>query len=135
MLKKAPVGKAVIIDLLSDVSVNDDMRSDDYLMEAMLSFILKDLPSVVNAKPMPDIQTKPDIPSKLAKISEELREFGGKSLVTKDIDEILANSFKRIKLFANYRLNMKFRTNRTHIREEIYGNEWKTGLLLNHFKK
>ena len=107
LLKRAPVGKAVIIDLLSDVSINDDMRSDDYLMEAMLSFILKDLPSVVKAKLMRDIQTKPDIPSKLAKISEELREFGGKSLVSKDMDEILTNSFKRIKLFANYRLNMK----------------------------
>jgi hypothetical protein len=46
-----------------------------------------------------------DTNEKLRKISTELREFGGKSLVDKDLDEILMNTFKRGKLLINYRIN------------------------------
>ena len=97
MMKKAPIHKAVVVDLLSDINLSEDLKSDENLMDTMLGFILKDMPAVIRAKLKRDIQSKPDVPSKLAKISEELREFGGKGLVSKDMDEILMNSYKRAK--------------------------------------
>ena len=107
MIKKAPVGKAVIIDMLSEVKIDEDMITDEYLIELILGFISKDLPPVVKSKIARDIQHKPDVPSKLSKIADELKEFVGKQLVSRDLEEILVNSFKRAKLFTSYRLNMK----------------------------
>jgi hypothetical protein len=44
-----------------------------------------------------------DIDGKLKKLSSECREFGGKSLVDKDLDQILRNTCERTKLIYNYR--------------------------------
>ncbi|CAG2165924.1 unnamed protein product [Oppiella nova] len=107
MLKKAPVGRAVIIDMLSEINLDEEMLSDDYLVEMIMAFISKDLPSVMKAKIRRDISSKPDVKSKLEKLTTELKEFCGKSLVSRDLDEILMSSFKRAKLFTTYRLNMK----------------------------
>ena len=76
-------------------------------MTLILKLITKDLPKVMHDKLQRDIQSKPDVPSKISKISDELKEFVGKSLVSRDLEEILLNSFKRAKLFTTYRLNMK----------------------------
>ena len=105
--KKAPVGKAVIIDMLSDAQINEDMMSDDYILDIIITFIAKDLPTVVKDKIRRDTALKPDINSKLVKISDELKDFVGKSLVSRDLEEILINSFKRAKLFSTYRFQMK----------------------------
>ena len=107
MLKRAPINRAVIIDMLSEVKLDEECLTDDYLIDLILKLITKDLPTVMHDKMSRDIQTKPDVPSKLAKISDELKEFVGKSLVSRDLEEILNNSFKRAKLFTTYRLNMK----------------------------
>ncbi|CAG2109741.1 unnamed protein product [Medioppia subpectinata] len=107
MLKKAPVGRAVIIDMLSEVTIEEEMITDDYIIEIIIALITKDLPAVMRAKIRRDISTKPDVESKLDKMTTELKEFCGKSLVSKDLDEILMNSFRRAKLFTTYRLNMK----------------------------
>jgi hypothetical protein len=107
MLKKGPINKAVIIDMLSEVKLDEDCLTDEYLIDLILRLITKDLPRVMHDKIARDIQGKPDVPSKLAKISDELKEFVGKSLVSRDLEEILNNSFKRAKLFTTYRLNMK----------------------------
>ncbi|XP_054161075.1 fatty acid synthase-like [Oppia nitens] len=107
MLKKAPVGKAVIIDMLSEVTIDEEMITDDYLMDTIIAIITKDMPYVMKVKLKRDISTKPDVPSKLEMISAEVRGFCGKSLTGKDLDEILTNSFKRAKLFTTHRLNMK----------------------------
>ncbi|CAG2174565.1 unnamed protein product, partial [Oppiella nova] len=53
------------------------------------------------------VALKPDPNSKLIKISDELKDFVGKSLVSRDLEDILINSFKRAKLFSTYRFNMK----------------------------
>ena len=107
MMKKAPVNRVVIIDMLSDVKMDDDMISDEYVIDLIIGFVTKDMPEVVKGKMARDVQNKPDVPSKLAKISDELKEFVGKQLVSRDLEEILNNSFKRAKLFTAYRLNMK----------------------------
>ena len=40
---------------------------------------------------------------KLKKLSIELKEFGGKSLVSKDLDEILNDSLERGKMIIDYK--------------------------------
>ncbi|CAG2105619.1 unnamed protein product, partial [Medioppia subpectinata] len=50
MLKKAPIGKAIIIDMLSEVTLDEDMISDDNLVEIILSFCTKDLPTGLEGK-------------------------------------------------------------------------------------
>ena len=105
--KKAPIGKAVIIDMLSDAKIDDEMISDDYILDLIITFIGKDLPKVVKDKIRRDTALKPDVNSKLVKISDELKDFVGKSLVSRDLEDILINSFKRAKLFSTYRYNMK----------------------------
>ena len=108
MLKKrAHIGKAVILDVMSDTKVDEDMISDDYVLDLVITFICKDLPQIVRDKLKRDTSLKPDVNSKLIKISDELKEFVGKSLVGRDLEEILINSFKRAKLFTNYRYKMK----------------------------
>ncbi|CAG2181635.1 unnamed protein product, partial [Oppiella nova] len=60
MLKKAPVGKAVIIDMLSEIRMDDEMLTDEYIMELIIAFIAKDLPPVVRDKIKRDCNSKPD---------------------------------------------------------------------------
>ena len=107
MLKKGVVRKALIVDMLSELSTDEDSNSDEFLIDLIMDFITKDMPPQVMTKLKRDIQSKPDVPSKLAKVSEDLKEFVGKQLVSKDLEEILNSSFKRAKLFNTYRLNMK----------------------------
>ena len=108
MLKKnAPVSKSVIIDILSEARIDEEIVSDEYILDMVITFIAKDLPQVMKDKIKRDIAVKPDINSKLIKISDELKELIGKSLVSRDLEEILMNSFKRAKLFSSYRLKMK----------------------------
>ena len=107
MLKKAPIGRAVVIDSISDIKINDEMLSDEYTMELIVNIICKDLPQVVKDKLARDIKVSGDPESKLNKLSFEVKEFVGKSLVSKDLDLILRNSFKRAKLFNSYQLKTK----------------------------
>ncbi|CAG2183751.1 unnamed protein product, partial [Oppiella nova] len=81
--------------------------TDEYIMELIIAFIAKDLPPVVRDKIKRDCNSKPDVKSKLIKISDELKEFVGKSLISRDLEEILLNSHQRVKLFSNYRINLK----------------------------
>jgi arsenate reductase-like glutaredoxin family protein len=50
-----------------------------------------------------DFNKSKDFDGKLKKLSSECREFGGKGLVDKDLDEILKNTYERTKLIYNYR--------------------------------
>ena len=93
--------------MLSELNTEEDSNSDQFLIDLIMDFVLKDLPPQVLTKVKRDIQCKPDVPSKMAKVSEDLKEFVGKQLVSKDLEEILNSSFKRAKLFNTYRLNMK----------------------------
>ncbi|CAG2178338.1 unnamed protein product [Oppiella nova] len=93
---------------MSETQMTDEMLSDEYLVELITKFISKDLPQVVKDKLLRDMrQTGGDVNAKLAKLASELREFVGKGLVAKNLDEILKSSFFRAKLFSGYRLKMK----------------------------
>ncbi|XP_054161233.1 fatty acid synthase-like [Oppia nitens] len=107
MLRKSPIRRAVIIDTISDMEVDEDMISDEAIIEMLIKFICKDLPKVINEKLVRELKLKPDINSKLSKISADIKEFVGKGFVGRDFDDILNQSFKRAKLFGNYRLKMK----------------------------
>ncbi|CAG2117772.1 unnamed protein product [Medioppia subpectinata] len=94
--------------MLSETQMTDEMVSDEYLVELITKFISKDLPQVVKDKLLRDMRTTGgDVSAKLSKLSAELREFVGKGLVSKNLDDILKNSFFRAKLFTGYRLKMK----------------------------
>ena len=108
MLKKrAPIGRAVIIDVLSDTRLDDHLLDNDQLIDLITRFISKDLPQVMKDRLTREVKIRPDLNGKLQRISSEVKEFVGKSLVSKDLDEILSNAFRRAKLFVSYRLNMK----------------------------
>ena len=79
MLKRAPINRAVIIDMLFKLKLDEECVTDDYLIDLILKLITKYLPTVMHDKMSRDIQIKPDVPSKLAKIFDELKEFVGRS--------------------------------------------------------
>ncbi|CAG2105515.1 unnamed protein product [Medioppia subpectinata] len=107
MLKKAPIRRAVIIDVMSDTNLDEEMTNDECIVEMITKFICKDLPTAINDKLMREIKLKHDVTAKLNKLSSEVKEFVGKGFVSRDLDDILTNSFRRAKLFSAYRLNMK----------------------------
>jgi thioesterase domain-containing protein/acyl carrier protein len=104
MLSKAPVGRAVIIDILSDSDLREDNINDEYFFESVNKFFYQILPKNLKERVMRDMNAIKGTNEKLKKISSELKEFGGKSLVDKDLDNILKNTFERGKLIANYRI-------------------------------
>ncbi len=117
MLRKAPIRRAVIIDVLSNCNTEEDITSDEFLFDSINKFI-KSIFFTDNIRDRiaRDLKAIPNSNDKLKKISSELREFGGKSLVDKDLDEILKNTLERAKMAVNYRVKSiknfkKFRQN------------------------
>jgi acyl carrier protein len=117
MLRKAPIGRAVIIDVLSNCNTEEDITSDEFVFDSINKFI-KTIFFADNIRDriLRDLKAIPNMNDKLKKISSELREFGGKSLVDKDLDEILKNTLERAKMAVNYRVKSiknfkKFRQN------------------------
>ena len=51
-----------------------------------------------------DLSKIKGVNEKLKKLSSEFREFGGKGLIDKDMDEILKHMYERAKVINNYRL-------------------------------
>ena len=115
--KKAPIGRAVILDFLSNIKLDEEHIDDDHLLSLVTEFVSKDLPKVMRDRMKREIKLKPDLNGKLQKISAEIKEFAGKSMVSKDLEEILKSAFKRAKLFINHRLNMKRKYK--HIKEKV----------------
>jgi hypothetical protein len=72
-----------------------------------------------------------DTNEKLKKISSELKEFGGKSLVDKDLDNILKSTFERGKLIANYRIKSmkKFRQFKDDIKTKFLKSNGKLFII------
>jgi thioesterase domain-containing protein/acyl carrier protein len=104
MLRKAPIGRAVIIDILSNTTIEDEINNEEFLFESINKFIKSIFVSdTVRERISRDLDAIKDINEKLKKISSELRDFGGKSLVDKDLDEILRNTYERGKIILNYR--------------------------------
>jgi len=92
---------------MSSTDMDDDMNSDEKIIDMIMRFICKDMPKPVNEKLSRELRLKNDVNGKLCKLSSEIKEFVGKGFVARDLDDILKNSFKRAKLFSNYRLKFK----------------------------
>jgi polyketide synthase PksR len=104
MLRKAPIGRAVIIDVLSNSKFEDEVISDEYFFQFIEKFIRSIFVSeTIRERISRDLNKIKDIDGKMKKLSSELREFGGKGLVDKDLDEILRNTYERAKVIYNYR--------------------------------
>ncbi len=105
MLRKAPIGRAVIIDVLSNCYTEEDINSEEYLFDSIDKFIKTFfLADSIRERISRDLKAIPDMNDKLKKLSSEMKEFGGKGLVDKDLDEILKNTLERGKMTVNYRL-------------------------------
>jgi hypothetical protein len=106
MLRKAPIGRAVIIDVLSNAN-NEEVYEEEYIFETFLRLIQSTFFSeIVKERISRDLGKIKGINEKLKKLSSELREFGGKGLIDKDMDEILRLTYERVKLIYNYRLKL-----------------------------
>ncbi len=104
MLRKAPIRRAVIIDVFSNCKFEDEVKSDEYFFEFIEKFIRSIFVSeTIRERISRDLSKIKDIEGKLKKLSLEYREFGGKSIVDKDLDEILRNTYERAKVIYNYR--------------------------------
>jgi hypothetical protein len=116
MLRTEPIGRAVIVDVLSNCNSEEELNTEEYLFESILQFV-KSVFSNDNIRDRitRDLKSIPDTNGKLKKISSELREFGGKGLVDKDLDEILKTTVDRAKVSINYRIKsmkkLKFKSN------------------------
>jgi acyl carrier protein len=123
MLRKAPIGRAVIIDVLSNTNSEEDMNSEEYIFEFMTQFMKSIfMSSNIRDRITRDLNRIPDINDKLKKISSEMKEFGGKGLVDKDLDEILKNTAERAKIIFNYRSKSmkKFKQFKQNIGKKIF---------------
>jgi hypothetical protein len=112
MLPKAPISKALLIDCISDMNLDDKIMSDEEFLEMSLKSFWKTLPEPAHDKFRRDLRSNQDFETKVTKLSTDIREFGGKSLITKDLDEVLKNSNKRAKMLTDYRRHMKKKFNK-----------------------
>jgi thioesterase domain-containing protein/acyl carrier protein len=131
MLIKAPVGRAVIIDILSDSDLREDNINDEYFFESVNKFFYQILPKNLKERVARDMNAIKDTNEKLKKISSELKEFGGKSLIDKDLDNILKSTFERGKLIANYRIKSmkKFRQFKDDIKTKFLKSNGKLFII------
>jgi thioesterase domain-containing protein/acyl carrier protein len=106
MLTKGPVGRVVIVDILSNCDLYVEEVCDEYIFELFFKkFFRQILPEILNERIQRTLNPIKDTNEKLKRICIELKEFAGKSLVDKDMEEILRNTFERVKLLVNYRIN------------------------------
>ncbi len=105
ILRKSSIGKAVIIDVLSNTHFEEDVNIDKYLNDSIDElirsiFLGESLREVV----FRNLNKIKDINEKLKILGSQLREFGGKTLTDKDLDEIMENTVERAKVALNYRI-------------------------------
>ena len=107
LLQKTSVNSALVFDTISDYISDDTLITEEYLLEASLNTFSKTLPKVAQEKMWREIRSKSDIDSKINKLSADIKEFVGKGFISKDFDEILRNSYQRLKMLTEYRLQKK----------------------------
>ena len=103
-LQKGCAGKAFLIDTISEVLSEEIEFTDEYLLETSVQSFSRALPKPAQEKLWREIRCKSDVDSKINKLSADIKEFVGKGLVSKDMDEIIRNSYRRLKLLTEYRL-------------------------------
>ena len=107
ILPRAPIGRALIIDCISEMNLEGRILTDEEFLEMSLKSFWKTLPEPAQEKFKRDLKSNKDFETKVTKLATDIKEFGGKSLMSKDLDEILRNSYQRAKMLTNYRMNMK----------------------------
>ena len=112
MLPKAPIGRALLIDNISDLNLDSKILTDEEFLVMSLKSFWKTLPEPAQEKFQRDLRSNKDFETKVQKLVTDIREFGGKSLVSKDLDEVIRNSIKRAKILTNYRQNMRKKYNK-----------------------
>ena len=112
MLPKSPISRALLIDNISDLHLEDKIFADEDFLEMSLNSFWKTLPLPAQEKFKRDIRSNKDFDGKVSKLVADIRDFGGKSLIGRDLDEILRNGIKRAKMLTNYRQNMRKKFNK-----------------------
>ncbi|CAG2164807.1 unnamed protein product [Oppiella nova] len=107
LVKSAQVGRAVIIDILSETQFSEDIVTDEFLLEFIFMFVSNEIPQSFRDKIFRDMKCEPNIDSRIRRACNEIRDFAGKGLVAPDLEEILRNSLKRAKLLATHRSEKK----------------------------
>jgi hypothetical protein len=106
MFNKAPVGRLLIIDLISNKTVDKEFLSDEELFENVQNFIIQNIPETFRYRLERDLNAIKDIDQKIKKVVIEIKEFGGKDLIGKDMEEIFKKSLERGKLLYSYRVKI-----------------------------
>ena len=106
LIRKSGVSRAVIIDVMSGTPLEEGSITDDYILGFVLRLFAQNMPKNLMERISRDLNCVHTIDQKINKLSAELKEFGGKNLVTKDLDQIVRDWFNRAKMFAQYRLKM-----------------------------
>jgi thioesterase domain-containing protein len=112
MFNKAPVGRLLIIDLISNKTVDKEFLSDEELFENVQNFTVQSIPETFRDRLEKDLNAIKDIDQKIKKVVIEIKEFGGKDLIGKDMEEIFKNSLERGKLLYSHRLKIKNKVNK-----------------------
>ena len=129
LLRKANIERAVIIDILSDVRFNDEVLSEDVLLEIILQFIAKDLPQSLRERILKSVKSESDSNARIRRIIFELKDFTGKGLIANDLEEILHLMIKRAQTLLDYR---KSKNNKISNLKLNIGKKWlkKSGKLI-----
>jgi len=107
MFRKAPIGRAVIIDLLSNTVFEKDSLSDEELFENIKNFIQQNIPETFRDRLNKDLDAINDVDEKIKRVATELNEFGGKNFIGIDMEEIFRNTLQRGKLLYSYQVKTK----------------------------
>jgi thioesterase domain-containing protein/acyl carrier protein len=120
MLSKAPVGRAVIIDIISNTPLDEEAENPSQFFEIVYKHFMKNMPKVLQDRVDRDLRPIKDDNEKLKKMMTSLKEFGGKSLVDKDMEEIFRNTAERGKLIYSYRKKSykKFKQFKTTVKKK-----------------
>jgi len=112
MFNKAPVGRLLIIDLISNKTVDKGVLSDEELFENVKNFIVQNIPETFRDRLDRDLNAIKDVDQKIKKVAIEIKEFGGKDLVGKDVEEIFKKSLEREKLLYSQRVKIMKKVNK-----------------------
>ncbi|CAG2109550.1 unnamed protein product [Medioppia subpectinata] len=107
LLRKGLADKAVIVDVMSGLSVADEPLNDENISDLMLLFIGRELPSAVRDRLVREVKAEPDLNAKIKRISDEIKDFAGKGLIATDLEELLHIMVKRIQMLSDYRVSKR----------------------------
>ena len=121
-LIKGSVRKGVIVDIINDDRYILDKVSDDIALEFILNFLAGEAPSKFYDKLKRGIFSEAETCGKIKRLSEEIKDFGGRSFVGTDFEEIMTIAVKRATIIWEYRRNKKLKFGNKL--KETLGKKW-----------